>query len=110
MMEAGVIVLTAFISPFIKDRNIVRELVADGEFIEVYCDASLNVCELRDVKGLYKKSRVGEISEFTGISSPYEMPIDPEILLNTENQSIESSVNNILAYLRKRQIITINHS
>jgi adenylylsulfate kinase len=105
MLEAGVIVLTAFISPFIKDRNIVRELVAEGEFIEVYCDAPLDVCELRDVKGLYKKARAGEVAEFTGISSPYEAPNDPEIVLDTENQSIQNSVEFILAFLKEKQII-----
>ncbi len=108
MMEAGVIVLTAFISPFIKDRQIVRELAAKGEFIEVYCDASLDVCELRDVKGLYKKARAGEIPEFTGISSPYEYPNNPEIVLDTANQSVENAVECIIAYLCERQIITIN--
>ena len=110
MLEAGVIVLTAFISPFLKDRNIVRELVAEGEFIEVYCDAPLDVCESRDVKGLYKKARAGEIPDFTGISSSYEAPNDPEIVLDTEYQSIENSVESIIAYLNERQIITINHS
>ncbi len=107
MMEAGVIVLSAFISPFIKDRKIVRELVTKGEFIEVYCDAPLAVCETRDVKGLYKKARAGEIQEFTGISSPYEAPTKPEILLDTANQTIEKSVDDILAYLSKQQIINV---
>jgi adenylylsulfate kinase len=110
MMDAGVIVLTAFISPFIKDRNIVRELSAEGEFIEVYCDASLDVCESRDVKGLYKKVRAGEITNFTGISSPYEQPSNPEIILDTANQTIEKAVECIITYLSERQIITINHS
>jgi adenylylsulfate kinase len=105
MLDAGVIVLTAFISPFIKDRNIVRELFSEGEFIEVYCDVPLNVCELRDVKGLYKKARAGDIPDFTGISSPYEAPVDPEIVLNTENKSIENSVEFIIAFLKERQII-----
>jgi adenylylsulfate kinase len=107
MMEAGVIVLSAFISPFIKDRKIVRELVTKGEFIEVFCDAPIDVCETRDVKGLYKKARAGEIQEFTGISSPYEAPTKPEILLDTANQTIEKSVERILAYLRKQQIINV---
>jgi adenylylsulfate kinase len=110
MMETGVIVLTAFISPFKNDREIVRNLAAKGEFIEVYCDASLDVCESRDVKGLYKKARAGEIPEFTGISSEYERPVNPEIALDTVNQSIESEVESIIEYLCKRQIITINHS
>tara|TARA_R110000782_G_scaffold137977_6_gene230441 strand:+ start:936 stop:1553 length:618 start_codon:yes stop_codon:yes gene_type:complete len=105
MMEAGVIVLTAFISPFIKDRDIVRNLVVEGEFIEVYCDASLDICESRDVKGLYKKARAGEIPLFTGISSGYEQPIEPEIVLDTKNQTVEDSVECIITYLTERQII-----
>lgn len=107
MMEAGVIVLSAFISPFIKDRKIVRELVTKGEFIEVYCDAPLDVCEARDVKGLYKKARAGDIQDFTGISSPYEAPAKPEISLDTANQTIEQSVEQILAYLSKEKIISV---
>tara|TARA_R110002073_G_scaffold209517_5_gene370065 strand:- start:1108 stop:1719 length:612 start_codon:yes stop_codon:yes gene_type:complete len=105
MMESGIIVLTAFISPFIKDRQIVRELAAEGEFIEVYCDASLDVCESRDIKGLYKKARAGEIPHFTGISSEYDKPVNPEIVLDTENQTIDESVACIIEYLRDKQII-----
>ena len=106
MMESGVIVLAAFISPFIKDRQIVRELAAEGEFIEVYCDASLDVCESRDIKGLYKKARAGEIPHFTGISSGYDKPINPEIVLDTENQTIDESVECIIEYLHDKQIFT----
>jgi adenylylsulfate kinase len=109
MMESGVIVLTAFISPFIKDRQIVRQLTSEGEFIEVYCNASLDVCESRDIKGLYKKARAGEISHFTGISSEYEQPENPEILLDTENQTIEESVEQIISYLTNKQIISISN-
>ena len=105
MMEAGVIVMTAFISPFIKDRNIVRELVAEDEFIEVYCDAPLDVCESRDTKGLYKKARAGEIAEFTGISSPYEAPEDPEIIIKSGQDSVESCVVTILNYLKEKGIV-----
>ncbi|MEM6998931.1 MAG: adenylyl-sulfate kinase [Pseudomonadota bacterium] len=105
MMEAGVFVLTAFISPFRKDRRIVRELVAEGEFIEVHCNAALEVCESRDPKGLYKKARAGEISDFTGISSPYEVPENAEIMLDTANQSIDVCIETILTYLRDRAII-----
>jgi adenylylsulfate kinase len=107
MMETGVIVLTAFISPFVIDRQIVRKLAGKGEFIEVYCNASLDTCELRDVKGLYKKARAGEISDFTGISSEYERPNNPEILLDTANQTIENAVDSIIAYLTEKQIITL---
>ena len=105
MMEAGVIVLTAFISPFIKDREIVRNLVARGEFIEVFCDAPLDICESRDVKGLYKKARSGEIPEFTGISSPYEHPKKPELILDTNNLSIDECIEKLIYYLRDKHII-----
>jgi len=105
MMEAGVIVLTAFISPFIKDRKIVRELVPEGEFIEVYCDADLETCESRDTKGLYKKARDGEILEFTGISSAYEAPKHSEIIIKTGQDSIESGVAVILNYLKEKGIV-----
>ena len=105
MMEAGVIVLTAFISPFIKDRKIVRELVVEGEFIEVHCSAALDVCESRDVKGLYKKARAGEISDFTGISSPYEAPDNAEIVLDTSEVSIEACIEAIIVYLKERDVV-----
>ena len=106
-MEAGVIVLSAFISPFIKDRKIVRELVTKGEFIEVYCNAPLDVCEARDVKGLYKKARAGEIPEFTGVSSPYEVPIHPELILETSRHTIEECVDILLGYLKDNHIISM---
>lgn len=105
MMESGVLVLTAFISPFMEDRKIVRNLAKKGEFIEVFCNASLEVCESRDVKGLYKKARAGEIKNFTGISSDYEQPRQPEILLDTENHTVEESVECILNYLIEKKII-----
>jgi len=105
MMEAGVIVMTAFISPFIKDRKIVRELAVDGEFIEVFCDADLEICESRDPKGLYKKARAGEIPEFTGISSPYEVPEDPELIIKSGQDSIDNCVSNILNYLKEKGIV-----
>lgn len=84
MTEAGIITLTAFISPFRADREIVRGLFPYGEFIEVYCNASLEVCESRDVKGLYKKAGAGEIKNYTGIDSPYEAPVKPEIIIDTD--------------------------
>jgi adenylylsulfate kinase len=105
MMNAGVIVLTAFISPFIKDRKIVRELVGEGEFIEIHCSASLEDCESRDVKGLYKKARAGEISDFTGISSPYDAPENAEIVLDTAKLSIEECIETIVSYLIERDIV-----
>jgi adenylylsulfate kinase len=108
MMEAGVIVLTAFISPFIKDRKIVRGLAAEGEFIEVYCDANIEICEYRDTKGLYKKARAGEIQEFTGISSPYEAPETPELILETNTLSIDECIEKLICYLKDRHIITLD--
>lgn len=98
-VDAGLITLTAFISPYREDRNSVRELVAPDEFIEVYVKCSLEECEKRDAKGLYAKVRSGEISEFTGISSPYEEPTQPEICIDTEHMSIEESVNHIISEL-----------
>ena len=103
-VDAGVIVLTAFISPFREDRDTVRALVKDGEFIEVFVDTPLEVCEQRDPKGLYVKARRGEIPEFTGISSPYEAPEKAEIHLKGE-MSVEASADAILEYLRDKKYI-----
>ncbi len=105
MLESGVIVLTAFISPFQADRRVARKLFPHGEFIEVYCDCSLEVCESRDPKGIYKKARKGEIENFTGISSPYEVPEKPEITIKTDEQSLNDSVQIIVEYLQNRGII-----
>jgi adenylylsulfate kinase len=105
MMEAGVISMTAFISPFKKDRNLVRQLLPQGEFIEVYCKASLEACELRDVKGLYKRARAGEIRNYTGIDSPYEAPDNPELIVNTESESLEESVAKVVDFLKSEEII-----
>ena len=85
MMEAGIIAITAFISPFKKDRNLVRQLLPQGDFIEIYCNTSLEACESRDVKGLYKRARAGEIKNYTGIDSPYEAPDNPELIIDTES-------------------------
>ncbi len=104
-VEAGTIALTAFISPFRADRDRVRSLVADGDFFEVFCDCDLAVCEERDVKGLYKKARAGEIPEFTGISSPYEAPESPEIRVDTARQRLDDSVESVLAVLRDKGVI-----
>ena len=95
LMEAGVIVLTAFISPYRADRDRVRNLVEHGDFVEVYCDSSIEVCESRDVKGLYKKARAGEILEFTGISSPYEVPENPELTIKTGETLLEVCVQQV---------------
>ena len=104
-LEAGVIALTAFISPFQTDREKVRKLFNQGEFIEIYCHADLNICEERDVKGLYAKARRGEISNFTGISSPYEPPTKPELVLNTGEESLQECVDKINIYLTLNGII-----
>jgi len=102
MMDAGMIVLTAFISPFRKDRDIVRKLVQPEDFIEIFCKATLDICEQRDPKGLYKKARAGQIPEFTGINSPYEEPDSPELILDTGLHDIEECLARVLDYLRSK--------
>ena len=104
--EAGVIVATAFISPFKADRNVVRNLLPHGDFLEIFCDCSLEVCEKRDVKGLYKKARAGEIPEFTGISSPYESPDNPELIVNTGTNTLDECTDKVIELLKIRGIIT----
>jgi len=106
MMEAGVITMTAFISPFKEDRNIARQLLPHGDFIEIYCKASLEACESRDVKGLYKLARAGEIKNYTGIDSPYEAPDNPELVIDTESESLEESVAKVIDLLKSKEIIT----
>lgn len=102
MVEAGSIVMTAFISPFRLDRERARSLFPKEDFIEIYCAASLSVCESRDVKGLYGRARAGEVKEFTGISSPYEPPDNPELWLDTGRRSLQSCVREVLTLLRER--------
>lgn len=101
-LDAGIIVLTAFISPFREDRDNVRRLVNEGEFIEIHVDCPLEVCEQRDVKGLYAKARKGEIPNFTGISSPFEPPLQAEITVHTDTEAPETCVNKILDYTYNR--------
>lgn len=103
-VEAGVIVLTAFISPFRADRERVRGIAQHGDFIEIYCDSAIEVCEQRDVKGLYKKARQGIIKDFTGISSPYEAPVDPELTVPTGADSLENCVKSVMELLLERGI------
>lgn len=103
MVDAGLIVLTAFISPYQKDRQQVRENFEQGRFIEIFVDTPLSICESRDPKGLYQKARRGEIKQFSGIDSPYEQPIDPELHLDG-TLSISQLTQQILAYLRQNQI------
>lgn len=105
-LEAGVIILTAFISPFKSDRELVRNLVPTGEFLEIYCNAPVDICEQRDVKGLYQRARKGEIKEFTGISSPYEAPTNPELIVNSGTDTLDTCVNEIIQLLEYRSIIT----
>ncbi|MCE5097066.1 adenylylsulfate kinase [Staphylococcus caledonicus] len=105
LVDAGTIAITAFISPYRQDRDDVRAILEEGEFIEVYTECSVEECEKRDPKGLYEKARSGEIKEFTGISAPYEAPNHPEITINTEQQSVEASVEHILNYLKEKQYI-----
>lgn len=101
-VDAGLIVISAFISPFKADRNNVRQLVNPGEFIEVFVDTPLEVCEQRDTKGLYQKARKGEVRAFTGISSPYEAPDMPDIHIRTIEQSVEESVDSIIEFLLQK--------
>ncbi len=107
-VDAGIITLTAFISPYKKDRQLVRNLVENGEFIEIYVKCPLEVCEQRDVKGLYKKARAGIIKNFTGIDDPYEEPENPEIIVETDKESLEESVNKIIKYLEKKGYLEVN--
>ena len=105
MMEAGLIILTAFISPFREDRIAVRNLISDGDFIEIYCKASLETCEARDLKGLYKRARLGEIKNYTGINSPYEIPDNPELIIDIDKESLEESVSKIVSFLQTKSIV-----
>ncbi|OZA10024.1 MAG: adenylyl-sulfate kinase [Methylotenera sp. 17-45-7] len=103
--EAGVIAITAFISPYIADRERVRSILPAGEFVEIYCRCALDICESRDVKGLYAKARKGLISDFTGISSPYEPPQNPELTVDTGTKSLDECAEQVIDYLRQQQII-----
>ena len=105
MIDAGLFALTAFISPFRVDRERVRGMMMPGEFIEIYCQCGVEVCETRDVKGLYKRARAGEVKEFTGISSPYEAPTKPELVVDTATQTLEACVSQVLDYLQQRGLL-----
>jgi len=104
-LDAGVLVLTAFVSPFRADRANARALVKENDFIEIYCSADLETCEIRDTKGLYAKARTGQIKDFTGISSPYEAPESPELEINTGVETIENSVERVLSKLKDLRVI-----
>lgn len=99
--DAGIVVFSSFISPYRADRDAVRKIMGDDDFVEVWVDATVETCEGRDVKGLYKKARAGEILEFTGISAPYEEPTKPELVLDTNTQTIDESVAQVVSFLEK---------
>jgi adenylyl-sulfate kinase len=103
--ESGHIVICSFISPFIRDRQFVRSLFPEARFIEIYVKCDLEVCKRRDPNGLYKKALAGEIAEFTGISSPYEEPPSPEIVIETDLQSVDQNVSSIMTYLKSDKLI-----
>jgi adenylylsulfate kinase len=104
LVESGVIAMTAFISPFRADRQKARSIFPHGDFIEIFCEASLAVCEQRDVKGLYKRARAGEVREFTGISSPYEAPANPELIVRTGELELDDCVAQVIEFMEQQNI------
>ena len=106
-MNAGIVTITAFVSPFKSDREKVRKIIGK-DFIEVFCAANLDICETRDTKGLYKKARLGEIKDFTGISSPYEIPKAPEIRVDTGSLDLNDSVRQIMKYLSEKELLDLD--
>lgn len=106
MVDAGLIVLTAFISPFEEERAFAKNIIGESNFVEVFVDTPLEVCEQRDVKGLYKKARAGEISNFTGITSPFEAPSNPDITIKTANRPLEDCVQEVINYLKNKNLIS----
>ena len=102
MIDAGLVVLAAFVSPYKKDRDNIKNIVKDVNFVEIYINTSIEECERRDVKGLYKKARAGEIKNMTGISSPYESPTSPDIEIKTENESINDAVKKIIDFIKPK--------
>ncbi|MDH3394141.1 MAG: adenylyl-sulfate kinase [Desulfobulbaceae bacterium] len=104
-LEAGVIALTAFISPMHKDRQRVRDIVGEDDFVEIYCRCSLEICEKRDVKGMYKKARAGEIKNYTGISAPYEEPVSPALILDSGTRPLDDCVEDVVQFLRERKVL-----
>ncbi len=107
-VDAGDIVLSAFVSPYRRDRDAIREKVEDGEFIEIFIKCPVEVCEQRDVKGLYKKAREGVIKGFTGIDDPYEEPLNPEIVIDTDKLSLEEGTDIIINYLNEKNLVNFN--
>jgi len=106
MVDAGLIVLTAFISPFEEERTFAKEIIGAEKFVEVFVDTPLEICEQRDVKGLYKKARAGEISNFTGITSPFEAPSNPDITIKTAGRPLEDCVQEVITYLKNKNLIS----
>ncbi|MBT8265606.1 MAG: adenylyl-sulfate kinase [Bacteroidia bacterium] len=102
MIDAGLVVLAAFVSPYKKDRDNIRNIVKDVNFVEIFVNTSIGECERRDVKGLYQKARTGEIKNMTGISAPYEAPINPDVEIKTETESVEEAVARILKFIEPR--------
>ena len=101
-VDAGTLVIAAFIAPLQKDRDQLKDIIGEDNFVEIFVNTSLEECERRDVKGLYKKARAGEIKNFTGISAPYENPVNPDVIISTENESIEESVNKIISFIKPK--------
>jgi adenylylsulfate kinase len=106
MLDAGVVVLSAFISPFQSDRDQVRQIIGNDAYVEVFVDAPIELCEQRDVKGLYKKARAGEVRNFTGIDSPYEKPQHPDVVIETGSLSVEESVGKLLSFIEPKLVYT----
>ncbi|RTE08148.1 adenylyl-sulfate kinase [Paenibacillus whitsoniae] len=104
-VDSGLVVIASFISPYKADRDLVRSIYPDGDFIEVYVKCLIDICEQRDPKGLYKMARAGKLKDFTGISAPYEEPIEPELVINSANQDINSSVEQVITYLKQHKYI-----
>lgn len=105
-LDAGILALTAFISPFARDRRAIRDLIGSKDFVEIHCRCPLEVCEQRDVKGMYKRARAGEIKEFTGISSPYEIPENPDLVLETDKITVEECAERVIQLLKQKGIVT----
>ena len=105
MVDAGIVTLAAFVSPYKKDRDNIKNIVKDVNFVEVYINTSVEECERRDVKGLYKKARAGEIKNMTGISAPYEAPENPDIEIKTEEKTVEEAVQEIMNYIKPKLIL-----
>lgn len=101
-VDAGIITIAAFVSPLVKDRQLIKNTIGEKDFIEIFVNTSLAECERRDVKGLYKKARAGEIKNFTGIDAPYEPPQNPDIIIDTENESVEDAVRKLITFVTNK--------